>query len=104
MAAQDAQTRAPARAALLPAPPRRRVLAWIHTGPLGHLWSTAADVVSLWIRWGLRVAGRRAVRAIRSGRSRRTGGGLPRPRAAGSSAEPPRTPPRPRGSAAAPPP
>ena len=33
-------------------PPRRRALAWIYTGPLGHLWSTLADVVVLWVRWG----------------------------------------------------
>jgi hypothetical protein len=32
--------------------PHRRLLAWIYTGPLGHLWSTAADVALLWARWG----------------------------------------------------
>jgi hypothetical protein len=33
-------------------PPHRRLAAWIYTGPLGHLWSTLADVVVLWTRWG----------------------------------------------------
>ena len=40
------------------APPRRFV-AWIYTGPLGHLWSTAADVVTLWVKWGAAGARRR---------------------------------------------
>jgi hypothetical protein len=30
-----------------------RAAAWIVTGPLGHLWSVTADVVVLWVRWGL---------------------------------------------------
>jgi hypothetical protein len=25
-----------------------RLMAWIYTGPLGHLYGTAADVVQLW--------------------------------------------------------
>jgi hypothetical protein len=33
-------------------PLHRRALAWIYTGPIGHLWSTSADVVVLWGRWG----------------------------------------------------
>ena len=33
-------------------PPQRRLLAWVYTGPLGHLWSTSIDVVVLWARWG----------------------------------------------------
>jgi hypothetical protein len=32
---------------------RRSAAAWIVTGPLGHLWSVGADVVVLWVRWGL---------------------------------------------------
>jgi hypothetical protein len=34
----------------------RRLIAWIYTGPLGHLWSTAADVVTLWVKWVLSLA------------------------------------------------
>jgi hypothetical protein len=33
-------------------PPHRRLAAWIYTGPLGHLWSTVADIAVLWSRWG----------------------------------------------------
>jgi hypothetical protein len=33
--------------------PAERAAAWIVTGPLGHLWSVAVDVVVLWGRWGL---------------------------------------------------
>jgi len=29
--------------------PRDRVLAWIYTGPLGHLYGTVADVTQLWL-------------------------------------------------------
>jgi hypothetical protein len=29
-----------------------RVAAWAATGPPGHLWSTAVDVVLLWLRYG----------------------------------------------------
>ena len=32
-------------ATLPPAPPARRLLAWVYTGPLGHLWSTSVDIV-----------------------------------------------------------
>jgi hypothetical protein len=39
--------------AQLAVPPRRRLAAWLYTGPLGHLWSTGADVVALWGRWAL---------------------------------------------------
>jgi hypothetical protein len=28
--------------------PPERLLAWLFTGPAGHLWSVAADVVTLW--------------------------------------------------------
>ncbi|HEX8067169.1 MAG TPA: hypothetical protein VF520_11645 [Thermoleophilaceae bacterium] len=36
----------------LPRPPaHRRVEAWLYTGPLGHLWSTVADVARLWALW-----------------------------------------------------
>jgi hypothetical protein len=30
-------------------PARDRFLAWIYTGPLGHLYGTVADVTELWI-------------------------------------------------------
>jgi hypothetical protein len=28
-----------------------RALAWIYTGPVGHLWSPLADIVTLWTKW-----------------------------------------------------
>jgi hypothetical protein len=31
--------------------PAERLLAWIVTGPAGHLWSVVADVVVLWARY-----------------------------------------------------
>jgi hypothetical protein len=31
--------------------PAERLAAWLVTGPLGHLWSTLADVVVLLARW-----------------------------------------------------
>jgi len=32
---------------------RRTLLAaWLYTGPLGHLYGTAADVIQLWLKWG----------------------------------------------------
>jgi hypothetical protein len=30
-------------------PARERFLAWIYTGPLGHLYGTLADVTQFWI-------------------------------------------------------
>jgi hypothetical protein len=38
-------------AALAAPSPPRRLAAWLYTGPLGHLWSTTADIASLWLRW-----------------------------------------------------
>jgi hypothetical protein len=36
-----------------------RLVAWLFTGPLGHLWSVSADVVLLWSRYTLaRLRGR----------------------------------------------
>jgi hypothetical protein len=32
--------------------PHRRLIAWIYTGPLGHLYGTSADIVDAWVRWG----------------------------------------------------
>jgi hypothetical protein len=32
-------------------PPAERALAWLYTGPLGHLWGAVADISSLWLRW-----------------------------------------------------
>ena len=31
--------------------PPERLLAWIVTGPPGHLWSAVADIAVLWARW-----------------------------------------------------
>jgi hypothetical protein len=28
---------------------RDRLLAWIYTGPLGHLYGTLADITELWV-------------------------------------------------------
>jgi hypothetical protein len=40
-------------------PPAERALAWIYTGPLGHLWSVAADISLMWLRWtGMRLRAR----------------------------------------------
>jgi len=58
MAAPDVQARSGTGAPLAPQSAARRALAWIYTGPIGHLWSTAADVVVLWARWGLASARR----------------------------------------------
>jgi hypothetical protein len=33
-----------------------RLLAWIYTGPAGHLWSPVADIVTLWSKWMLQRA------------------------------------------------
>jgi hypothetical protein len=30
-------------------PARERFLAWIYTGPLGHLYGTVVDVMQLWL-------------------------------------------------------
>ena len=32
---------------------RMTLLAWLYTGPLGHLYGTTADIVELWVKWGL---------------------------------------------------
>jgi hypothetical protein len=39
--------------------PRDRLAAWLVTGPAGHLWSAAADIVVLWARYGWARATRR---------------------------------------------
>ena len=31
--------------------PRDRLMAWIITGPIGHLWSAVADIALLWVRY-----------------------------------------------------
>jgi hypothetical protein len=28
-----------------------RFVAWIYTGPLGHLWGGVADISEMWLRW-----------------------------------------------------
>jgi hypothetical protein len=43
---------------------RERFLAWIYTGPVGHLYGTLADVAQL---WGLYVASLVRRRLTRSG-------------------------------------
>ena len=45
-------------------PARDRFLAWIYTGPVGHLYGTLADVTQLWI---LYLASRVRRRLTRSG-------------------------------------
>ena len=45
-----------ARSAPLDRPAPERALAWLYTGPLGHLWGTVADIVVLWVRWGTATA------------------------------------------------
>jgi hypothetical protein len=37
-----------------------RMLAWLYTGPVGHLWSAVADLSVLWARWIAAEARRRA--------------------------------------------
>jgi hypothetical protein len=32
-------------------PPGERFVAWLYTGPLGHLWGAVADIASMWLRW-----------------------------------------------------
>jgi hypothetical protein len=32
--------------------PTDRLAAWLVTGPPGHFWSAAADIVVLWVRYG----------------------------------------------------
>ena len=32
-------------------PARERFLAWIYTGPLGHLYGAVADVTQLWLAY-----------------------------------------------------
>jgi hypothetical protein len=31
--------------------PLERVLAWLYTGPLGHLYGALADISVMWMRW-----------------------------------------------------
>jgi len=49
-----------------PAPLRRprgeRIVAWVYTGPAGHLWSAVADLTVLWVRWIWAEARKRATR------------------------------------------
>ena len=44
-------------------PIAERALAWIYTGPAGHLWSPAADIATLWAKWIARRALARVARA-----------------------------------------
>jgi hypothetical protein len=30
-----------------------RLVAWLYTGPLGHLYGAVADIAVLWLRWAL---------------------------------------------------
>jgi hypothetical protein len=46
-----------------------RALAWVYTGPPGHLWGAVADIGLMWMRWQ---AGRlRARLSVEVGRSAR---------------------------------
>ena len=59
-----------------PPTPTRRLAAWLYTGPLGHLWSTGAEVVVLWSKWGAlrvreRVVGAREKQQWNRGYSKR---------------------------------
>lgn len=47
--------------------PGERIAAWLYTGPLGHLWSTAADL-------GVFFARSLAARARRGGGGQQSGG------------------------------
>jgi hypothetical protein len=38
-------------AAPLARPRAERLLGWLYTGPLGHLYSAVADITVLWLRW-----------------------------------------------------
>ena len=51
--------------------PAERVAAWLYTGPLGHLWSTAADLGSFFFRSLLTRAQRRLPGAGMRARARR---------------------------------
>ena len=44
-------------------PRGERALAWLYTGPIGHLWSALADLTVLWMRWIAGEARRRATRS-----------------------------------------
>ena len=44
--------------------PGERALAWLYTGPFGHLYGTAADIGVLWTRWATGVARARVRRAL----------------------------------------
>ena len=37
-----------------------RAMAWVVTGPLGHLWSASVDILLLWARYGWKRAMSRA--------------------------------------------
>ena len=34
--------------------PLERALAWLYTGPLGHLYGAVADIAAMWARWSAR--------------------------------------------------
>jgi hypothetical protein len=40
-------------------PARERFLAWIYTGPVGHLYGTVADITELWILYLMSLVRRR---------------------------------------------
>jgi hypothetical protein len=50
---------------------RDRLAAWLVTGPPGHLWSVAADIVVLWTRYLLSRAPQRRLAGAGSRSSRR---------------------------------
>jgi len=50
-----------------PVPVSDRFLAWIYTGPVGHLYGTVADVIQLWILFLASLVRRRLTSSGRSG-------------------------------------
>jgi hypothetical protein len=42
--------------------PRERAVAWLYTGPLGHLYGAVADIATLWGKWALSRLRTRATR------------------------------------------
>jgi hypothetical protein len=53
-------------AAPLARPRAERLLGWLYTGPLGHLYSAVADITLLWLRWAARRLRERAKGVLQS--------------------------------------
>ncbi len=61
----------PGPAPILTRGPRERALAWLYTGPLGHLWSAVADITTLWLIWAVPRVRARVNARIRPSRTTR---------------------------------